>query len=75
MKKLKKFFKELWMERGGILKLLVYGLTIGWYGYALRIIVAADISLFSAILMIIGGLILGFFTCISLHDAFSEDDE
>lgn len=75
MKKLKRFFKELRMARGEIFKILVYGLTIGWYGYALRIIVAADISLFSAILMLIGGLILGFFTCISLHDAFSEDDE
>lgn len=75
MKKLKRFFKELRMARGEIFKILAYGLTIVWYGYALRIIVAADISLFSAILMLIGGLILGFFTCISLHDAFSEDDE
>jgi hypothetical protein len=75
MKKLKRFFKELRMARGEIFKILAYGLTIVWYGYALRIIVAADISLFSAILMLIGGLVLGFFTWIGLQEGFSEDDE
>lgn len=75
MKKLKKFFKELWMERGGILKILAYVITIGWYGYVLRIISGAGIGIFPQILLFIGGIVLGLFTCISLHDAFSEDDE
>ena len=75
MKKLKKFLRQLRVEREGLLQILAYGITIVWYGYALRIIVAADISLFSAILMLIGGLLLGFFSCISLYNAFSEDDE
>lgn len=75
MKKLKKFFKKLWMEKFELLKLLAYGLAFAWYGYALRIITQSDIGIVSAILMIIGGLALAFFTCVSLHDFFSEDDE
>ena len=74
MKKLKKFFKELWLERAGLLQILAYGITIVWYGYVLRLIGAADIGLFPKILLFIVGLVLGFFTCISLHNAFSEDD-
>ena len=43
-----------------------YLATVGWYGYALRIIVTADIPLIAAIIMLIGGLFFGFFTIASL---------
>ena len=75
MKKIKKFFKGLWLERHDILKILAYALAVAWYGYTLRIIAEAEIGIFPTILLFIGGLILGFFTCISLHEAFSYDDE
>lgn len=75
MKKLKKILRQLRLEREGLFQILAYGITIVWYGYVLRLIGVADISLFPKILLFIGGLVLGFFTCISLHNAFSEDDE
>lgn len=72
MKKRKNFWKE---NRASILSVLAYFLTIAWYGYVLRIIINSNINLFVTILLIIGGVILGLFTCISLHEAFSEDDD
>lgn len=68
MKKPRKFFKELWLERHGLLQILIYILTIGWYGYAIRVIATSEVNLFLKIIMIIGGLVLALFTCISLHD-------
>lgn len=75
MKKLKRFFKKLWMVRGAILKVLAYGLAAVWYGYILRIIIKADIGILPAILLFIGGLVFGIFTLISIYNVFSEDDE
>ena len=75
MKRLRKFFKELWIERTEILKVLAYGLATVWYGYILRIIIKADIGIFPSILLFIGGLVLGIFTFIGIYTAFSEDDE
>jgi hypothetical protein len=75
MKKQKKLLREIWMERHGFLQLFAYFLTIGWYGYVLRIVISSDINLFFTILLVAGGIILGLFTCLSLHEAFSEDDE
>lgn len=72
MKKRRNFWKD---NKVGILSALAYFLTIGWYGYVLRIIIESNVNLFLTILLLIGGLILGFFTCISLHEAFSEDDD
>lgn len=72
MKKRKNFWKE---NRASILSVLAYFLTIAWYGYVLRIIIKSNINLFVTILLVIGGVILGLFTCISLHEAFSEDDD
>lgn len=74
MKKLKKIFKELWLDRYDILQALAYILTIGWYGYVLRIIGYSDIHLFPKILMLIGGIVLGFTTCVSLYKFFSCDN-
>ena len=72
---MKKFFKELWLERHSLLEALVYILVIGWYGYTLRIIASFNINIFLRIIMIVGGLALGVFTCINLHNVFSEDEE
>lgn len=73
--KAEKFFKELWMARYDLLRLLVCGLAVAWYGYTLRIIAKADIGIFPTILLYIGGFVFGIFTIISLYNAFSEDDE
>ena len=72
MKKRKNFWKE---NRTSILSVLAYFLTIAWYGYVLRIIIKSNINLFVTILLVIGGVILGLFTCISIHEAFSKDDD
>ena len=75
MKKLKNIFKKLWMEKFEILKLLAYGLATVWFGYTLRIITKADIGIFPAILLFIGGIVFGVFTFIGIYNAFSKDKE
>lgn len=75
MKKLKKLIKELRMERSQILQAFAYIGTVVWYGVVLGIIADAGIGLFPTLLLFIGGIVLGFFTLIGLHEAFSEDDE
>lgn len=75
MKKLKRFFKELWLERVEILKVLAYGLATVWYGYILRIIAKADIGIFPVVLLFIGGIALAIFTFVGIYTALSEDDE
>lgn len=68
--------KNFWKNnKAGILSAIAYFLTIGWYGYVLRIIIESEINLFLTILLLVGGLMLGLFTCISIHEAFSEDDD
>ena len=54
---------------------LDYFLTIGWYGYVLRIIIKSDQPLIVTILMCIGGLVFGFFSCLSLYNSFGGDDD
>lgn len=75
MKRIRKFFRELWMERFGLLQGLAYILVIGWYGYSIRIIIRSDIGIFLAALMVIVGLALSLFTIIGIHEGFSKDDE
>jgi hypothetical protein len=75
MKRIRKFLRELRSERLGLLQGLVYLLVIGWYGFALRIIIQSDIGIFLSILMVGGGLALSLFTCINIHEWFSVDDE
>ena len=75
MKKLKKLLKELRMAKIEILQALAYIGAVVWYGVVLRIIADSGIDLFPAILLFIGGLVLGFFTWIGIHEGFSEDDE
>lgn len=75
MKKLKKLFKEIWLERRGILQGLAYFLVVGFYGYVLRIVISSDINPFFTILLVAGGLVLGLFTILSLHKHFSEDEQ
>lgn len=75
MKRLRKIFKELWADRSQILQALIYICSVGWYGFVLWIIGEAEIGIFPKILLCIGGLVLGLFTCISLHRTFTEDDE
>ena len=75
MKKLRKLIKELRMAKIEIFQVLAYIGIVAWYGIVLGIIVDAGIELFPTILLFIGGLVLGFFTWIGIHEAFSEDDE
>lgn len=75
MKKLKKLLKELRMAKIEIFQALAYIGTVIWYGVVLIIIADSGIDLFPKILLFIGGLVLGFFTWIGLHEGFSEDDE
>ena len=75
MKKLRKLIKELRMAKIGILQALSYIGTVVWYGLVLGIIADAGIDLFPTILLFVGGLVLGFFTWIGIHEGFSEDDE
>ena len=75
MKKLRKLIKELRMSKIQIFQALAYIGAVVWYGVVLRIIADSGIDLFPAILLFIGGLVLGFFTWIGLHESFSEDDE
>ena len=75
MKKLRKLIKEFRMAKIQIFQALAYIGTVVWYGFVLGIIADAGIDLFPTILLIIGGLVLGFFTWIGVHEGFSEDDE
>lgn len=75
MKKLRKLFKELGMEKIEILKAIAYIVAVVWYGVVLGIIADAGIGVFPTILLFIGGIVLGFFTWFGLHEGFSEDDE
>ena len=75
MKKLRKLIKELRMAKIEIFQALAYIGTVVWYGLVLGIIADAGMGLFPTILLFIGGLVLGFFTWIGLHESFSEDDE
>ena len=75
MKKSKNLLKEIWAERYGFLQLLAYFLAIGWYGYVLRVIFVSNLNLFVKLLLAIGGLIFGFFTCLSIHEGFKEEDQ
>lgn len=54
---------------------LDYFLTVGWYGYVLRIIVKSDQPLIVTILMCLGGLVFGIFSCLSIYNSFNEDDD
>ena len=75
MKKLIKLIKKVRMAKIEIFQALAYIGTVAWYGLVLGIIADADIGAFSTVLLFIGGLVLGFFTWIGLHEAFSKDDE
>jgi hypothetical protein len=75
MKKLKKLIKELRMAKIEIFQALAYIGTVAWYGIVLGIIADAGVGAFPTALLFIGGLVLGFFTLIGLHEAFLEDDE
>lgn len=75
MKKIKKMLKALWMGRHSLISALSYILVVGWYGYTLRIIASSDINIFFRIIMFAGGLALTVFTCISLYNVFSKDEE
>lgn len=75
MKKLRRFFKELWMERSGFLSFLAYALVVGWFGYVLIFIATSDLGLLPKALLLIGGCVLAFLNCIGLYNALSDDDE
>lgn len=75
MKRIKKFLRELWTERFGLLQGLAYILVVGWFAFALRIIIGSSILLLPKIIVVAGILVLGFFACIGIHEGFSEDEE
>ncbi len=73
MKKIRKFIKELWMDRRGLLDIFAYILVVGWFGYMLRFILKSDLGVFPKILLFGGGFILAILNCIGLW-TFSRDD-
>jgi hypothetical protein len=75
MKKLRKLIRELRMAKSEIFQALAYIGTVVFYGVILGVIADAGMDLFPTILLCIGDLVLGFFTCIGLHKCFSDDDE
>jgi hypothetical protein len=75
VKRIKKFLRELWTERFGLLQGLAYILVVGWYGYSMRIIIQANKGIFLTALMVVVGLVASVFTCIGIHEGFSEDEE
>ncbi len=75
MKKIKKFFRELWLERDQLLSMIAYIILVGWYGYALIIIAESDIPLFPCILMFVGGLIFALVSFVGLRHIFSSDEK
>lgn len=75
MKRIRKFLRELRAERLGLLQGIAYLLVVGWFVFALRIIITSSILLFPKIIVVVGILVLGFFACIGIHEGFSVDDE
>ena len=75
MERIRKFLKELWAEKHGLLQVLAYILVTGWFGFTLRIIITSSVLLLPKIILVAGGLVLGFFACIGIHEGFSVDDE
>ena len=75
MKKFRNILKELRMAKIEIIKALSYIVTVIWYGIVLGIVLDSGIEVFPTILLIIGGLVLGFFTWFGIHEGFSEDDK
>ena len=75
MERIRKFLKELWAEKHGLLQVLAYILVVGWFVFALGIIVGSSILLLPKIIVVAGILVLGFFACIGIHEGFSVDDE
>lgn len=60
MKKLKRFFKELWLERVEILKVLAYVISGCWFAYVVGIVSTSDSSIFGKIFFVIWSLVLTF---------------
>lgn len=75
MKKLKKFFKKLWMDRHGLLDILAYLLVVGWFGYMLRFILKSDLGVVPKVLLFTGGCILAILNVIGLMNFASRDNE
>ena len=63
---MKKIFN--WLLDDDILSILDYFVTVGWFGYVLRIIANSNINIFIKIILIIGGIVLGFDHFITHHD-------
>ena len=72
---MKRFFNKLLAEKQGLLQGLAYILVVGWFVFALGIIVGSSILLLPKIIVVAGILVLGFFACIGIHEGFSVDDE
>ena len=75
MKKLRKFFKELWEAKYSILYLLAYLLIFAWHSFVFEIVANADVGLLPKILLFIGGFVLCVFSCFSLYEFFSDSDD
>lgn len=75
MKKIRKIFKEIWLNRQDILQALAYIVSMVFYGVVLTLIASSGIGIFLKILLCIVDLILGLVTCIGLYHIFGRDDE
>lgn len=60
MKKLRKFFKELWLERTEILKALAYVITFGWFTYVVDMVYSSDSGILGKVFFTVWSLVLAF---------------
>ena len=57
-----------WLLDDDVISILDVFVTVGWFGYVLRIIANSDMNIFIKILLVIGGVILGFDHFITHHN-------
>ena len=60
MKKLRRFFKELWVERYEILKALTYIISGVWYAYIVSVVSTSDSGIMGKIFFFVWSLVLVF---------------
>ena len=73
MKKIRKFFRKLWLERDDVLHALAYILVTSFGGSMLIIITTLDISLPLKVILFIGEFLLLGLGWIGVHYIFNQD--
>lgn len=58
MKKIRKFFKELWLDKDELLKALAYLITFGWFAYIVRMVYSSDGGILGKVFFTVWSLVL-----------------